>query len=267
MAGGKCPSREVRGKPLSPLRRKNNSSLRGRSALALALAATGVVLTVGTNTAAARPIGAFEVGGAIEAEYDAAGGGAVLGDPTGPELDAARGGKYQEFDRNASIYWSPTDGAHEIAGFIRDKWRNLGAESGSLGYPVTREEATLGNPGRYNHFQNGSIYWSVGAGAHQVGGVIRDKWGQVGWENSPLGFPISDEAKTNKGDGRYNLFEGGAVYWSKATGAHIVWGAIRDQWVAAGGETGRYGLPKGDEYDYEDGKAQDFQGGKITWQP
>ncbi|MFI6870737.1 LGFP repeat-containing protein [Nocardia sp. NPDC050406] len=250
---------------MSPLRRKNNSSLRGRSALALALAATAVTLTV--NTAAARPIGAFEVGGAIEAEYDAAGGGAVFGEPSGPELDAARGGKYQEFDRNASIYWNPTDGAHAVAGFIRDKWRNLGSESGVLGYPVTREESTPANTGRFNHFQNGSIYWSVGAGAHQIGGVIRDKWGQAGWEGSPLGFPISDEAKTSKGEGRYNMFEGGVIYWSKATGAHIVWGAIRDQWVAAGGENGRYGLPKGDEYDYEGGKAQDFQGGKITWQP
>ncbi|WP_442941145.1 LGFP repeat-containing protein [Nocardia sp. NBC_00403] len=30
---------------------------------------------------------------------------------------------------------------------------------------------------------------------------------------------------------------------------------------------GRYGYPTSDEYDYEGGKAQDFQGGRITWHP
>ncbi|WP_228810480.1 LGFP repeat-containing protein [Nocardia otitidiscaviarum] len=251
---------------MSSIRRESKSSPRARSALALAVAAAGV-LVLGTNSAAARPVGAFEVGGAIEVTYDALGGPEALGDPVGPESDAAGGGKYQDFAHNASIYWTEAVGAHAVTGFIRDKWRQLGSERGTLGYPVTNEESTLGKPGRYNHFQGGSVYWSVGTAAHYVGGVIRDKWGAVGWENSPLGFPISDEAQTNKGNGRYNLFEGGAVYWSKATGTHIVWGAIRDQWVAAGGENGRYGLPTGDEYDYQGGKAQDFQGGRIVWSP
>ncbi|MGW4845095.1 LGFP repeat-containing protein [Nocardia brasiliensis] len=237
----------------------------GRVALTAATAtALAALLTAGP--AGARPIGPFDVGGAIEVEYDQAGGGAVFGDPVTPESDAGRGGKFQAFERNASIYWHPSTGANAVGGAIRDKWGNLGWENGVLGYPVTREESTPSKPGRYNHFQGGSIYWSVGTAAHQIGGAIRDKWAAYGWENSPLGFPITDEAAA-KNNGRYNLFNDGAIYWSPKYGAHVVWGAIRTTWEARAGANGGYGYPTSDEYDYQGGKAQDFEGGRITWQP
>ncbi|MFI6218228.1 LGFP repeat-containing protein [Nocardia brasiliensis] len=238
--------------------------LPGSYPTALATAVLAVALTAGV--AYARPIGPFEVGGAIEVEYDAAGGNAALGDPTTPEADAANGGKYQDFERNAAIYWNAEVGAHQIGGPILEKWRGLGAESGALRYPVTRVQQTPVKAGSFSHFQGGSIYWSVGTAAHQLGGVIRDKWNSLGSENSPLGFPITDEAAA-KNNGRYNLFNDGAIYWSQKTGAHAVWGAIRLTWESRAGANGAYGYPTGDEYDYEGGKAQDFEGGRITWQP
>ena len=73
--------------------------------------------------------------------------------------------------------------------------------------------------------------------------------------------------KTTKGEGYYTLFEGGAIFSTTKTGTHVTWGSIRDEWVRAGAENGSYGFPTSDEYDYKDGKAQDFQGGKITWSP
>ncbi|WP_054813893.1 LGFP repeat-containing protein [Nocardia arizonensis] len=235
-----------------------------RGALALSAVAAGVLLAAGP--ASARPIGPFEVGGAIEAEYDANGGPAVFGDPTSPESDAARGGKYQTFQRDVSIYWQAATGAHPVGGAIRDKWGELGSESGILGYPVTAEQVTPSGSGRFNHFEKGSIYWTLGTDAHQVGGPIRDRWAAGGWESGPLGYPLTDEAAA-KNNGRYNLFTGGAIYYTSATGAHIVWGALRDDWVRAGAEGGRYGYPTSDEYDFQGGKAQDFQGGRITWRP
>ncbi|MEV0293718.1 hypothetical protein [Nocardia sp. NPDC050710] len=235
-----------------------------RGALTLSAVAVGILLTSGT--AGARQIGPFEVGGAIEVEYDQQGGPAAFGDPIAPEADSGRGGRYQAFARNASIYWQPEVGAHSVGGAIRDKWAELGSENGVLGYPVTAEQVTPTGSGRYNHFQGGSVYWSLGTAAHQVGGMIRDKWGASGWEGGPLGFPLTDEASA-KGNGRYNLFTGGAIYYSQGTGAHIIWGALRDDWVRAGAENGRYGYPTSDEYDYEGGKAQNFQGGRITWRP
>ncbi|WP_225728446.1 MULTISPECIES: LGFP repeat-containing protein [unclassified Nocardia] len=245
------------------LRPRNRSTARG----ALAVTAAAAVLTTVAGTAAARPIGPFDVGGAIEVKYDQLGGGAFFGDPTSAELDAAAGGRFQTFERGGAIYWRGDVDAHQVGGAIQDKWRGLAGESGVLGFPVTDEQSTPRNPGRYNHFQGGSVYWSVGTGAHQIGGAIRDKWAAYGWESGPLGFPISDEASAANNKGRYNLFPGGAIYWSARTGAHVVWGAIRDNWALRGGENGSYGFPTSDEYDYNGGKAQDFQGGRITWTP
>ncbi|WP_228539401.1 LGFP repeat-containing protein [Nocardia sp. XZ_19_385] len=252
---------------MRPFRRTNRpAESRKPGTLATAIVASGIALTVCAATAGARPVGPFDVGGAIETEFDRAGGTGALGEPTAPEADAAGGGKFQTFANNASIYWSDPTGAHVVSGPIRNKWSALGWESGALRYPVTSESQTPTGSGLFVQFQGGSIYYSVGTDAHQIGGFIRDKWGQLGWENGPLGFPLTDEAAGAKG-GRYNLFPGGAIYWSSSSGAHAVWGSIRDNWVRAGGESGRYGYPTSDEYDYEDGKAQDFQGGRITWQP
>ncbi|MFR9752387.1 LGFP repeat-containing protein [Nocardia sp. 004] len=240
------------------------SHLRSASAAA---AVAGIVLVGSAVEVTARPIGPYDVGGAIEAEYDRVGGLAFFGEPLSPESAAARGGRYQLFERDCSIYWHPDTGAQQIGGAIRDKWGDLGYEGGPLGYPVTREMATPSKPGRYNVFQGGSIYWSIGTAAHQIGGSIRDKWGSYGWESSPLGFPITDETPARAGNGRYSLFGGGAIYWSPTTDAHVIWGAIRGNWEAAGAEAGRYGYPISDEYDVAEGKAQDFQGGRITWRP
>ncbi|MFI9504596.1 LGFP repeat-containing protein [Nocardia sp. NPDC052566] len=236
------------------------------SYLRAAVLAVAAIAVADPAVAAARPIGNFDVGGAIEVEYDQAGGGPVFGDPATPELPAGAGGRFQAFERGSSIYWHPDTGAHQVGGAIRDKWGELGWENGALGYPVTREQRTANNPGAFNHFQRGSVYWSLGTGAHQIGGAIRDKWAAYGWENGALGFPLTDEAAAGKG-GRYNVFPSGAIYWSARTGAHPVWGAIRDKWLAHGAENGSYGFPTSDEYDYENGKAQEFQGGRITWRP
>ncbi|MFI1913491.1 LGFP repeat-containing protein [Nocardia sp. NPDC020380] len=242
-------------------RRRNLSSV-GRGVLAAS--ASALMLATGAGMADARPIGPFDVGGQIEVEYDRAGGPGFFGDPVGPEVDAAGGGRKQDFTNNVSIYWTAATDAHAIGGSIRDKWRTTGSEAGSLKYAVT-DEGETSKPGRFQHFQGGSIYWSLGAGTHVVSGPIRDKYAAAGWESSPLGFPIADQSK---GSSTVNqMFEGGAIYSSQSTGTHIVWGAIRDDWVRAGGENGRYGYPTGDEYDYKGGKAQDFQGGKITWSP
>ncbi|MEV6771627.1 hypothetical protein AB0N05_23685 [Nocardia sp. NPDC051030] len=247
---------------MTSVRRNRSAWSRG----ALAAGVVAIALTTGIGTAAARPIGPFEVGGAIEVEYDRAGGPDFFGDPLGPEADAAAGGKKQDFANNLSIYWTPATDAHAVGGAIREKWRNLNSESGALKYPMAEEGATA-KPGRFQQFQGGSVYWSLGTAAHQLSGTVLDKYGQVGWENSPLAFPISDVAKTNKGDGTYALFEGGAIFSTTKNGTHVIWGSIRDEWVRNGSENGRYGYPTSDEYDYKGGKAQDFQGGKITWEP
>jgi uncharacterized protein with LGFP repeats len=53
---------------------------------------------------------------------------------------------------------------------------------------------TPNKPGAYNHsFNRLSIFYSDSTGAHMVQGNIRNHWESPGWEDSCLGFPITDE--------------------------------------------------------------------------
>jgi uncharacterized protein with LGFP repeats len=206
----------------------------------------------------------------IDVKYAALGGsGGWLGPATTGELVAPDGiGHYRHY-RNGSIYWSPTSGAHEIHGLIRDRWAALGWERSFLGYPLTDETTTPDGVGRYNHFQGGSIYWTPATGAHEVHGLIRAKWSSLGWERSFLGYPLTDETTTPDGIGRYNHFQGGSVYWTPATGAHEVHGSIRALWASLGWERSFLGYPTSDELSTEDGTGRysEFQHGSIYWSP
>ncbi|WP_414636369.1 hypothetical protein [Actinophytocola sp.] len=42
----------------------------------------------------------------------------------------------------------------------------------------------------------------------------------MGWERSCLGYPLTDEADTPGGGGRYQVFQHGSMYWTLAGGAH-----------------------------------------------
>ncbi|NAZ82786.1 hypothetical protein GTR02_13255 [Kineococcus sp. R8] len=205
-------------------------------------------------------LGARVVRGAILAEYARLGWENALGFPTSDD-GPALGGAYTHF-QNGSIYWSPATGARDVRGAIRTKWAASGWERGSLGYPVTGDSRAAG--GFFTHFQNGSIYYSAATGAHLTRGAIRDKWASLGWERG-LGFPLVDDTRTPNGKGWYNHFQGGSVYWSPATGAHAVRGAIRERWASLGWENGWLGFPTRDEYAVAEGLRVDFQGGTITW--
>jgi hypothetical protein len=116
------------------------------------------------------PGGGGVVGGAIDARYRALGAcGSVLGVPRTSELGTPDGvGRYNVFDKG-SIYWSPTTGAHEVLGVIRDTYASAGWEAGALGYPVSGEYDVSG--GRKSDFQHGSITWSRATNEATIGGA------------------------------------------------------------------------------------------------
>ncbi|HEY6033383.1 MAG TPA: hypothetical protein VIV58_03965 [Kofleriaceae bacterium] len=159
--------------------------------------------------------------GEIDAKYRALGGCAsVLGAPTTAEQGTPDGiGRYSVFE-HGSIYWTAQLGAFEVHGQIRDAWAALGWEAGLLGYPITDETTTPDTIGRYNVFQNGSIYWTPATGAHEVHGVIRDKYRDVGWEAGELGYPTSDEYAVSTG--RRSDFQHGSIAWASATNTTTV---------------------------------------------
>jgi hypothetical protein len=140
---------------------------------------------------------------------------------------------------------------------------------GPLGFPTSDEGDTARHDGRFNWFQGGQISWSPATGAHEVHGAIYAAYARAGYEMGPLGFPISDEFDTYRHDGRLNIFQNGRIYWSPATGAHEVHGAIMDAWGRAGWEMGPLGFPTSDEADTyrHDGRFNWFQGGQISWSP
>jgi hypothetical protein len=182
-------------------------------------------------------------------------------------------GWMQHFNRadGASIYFSPSTGAHEIYGLIRARWGQLGWEQGALGFPVTGELPTPDGWGRMNHFgraDGASIYWHPWTGAHEIYGAIRAHWGALGWERGPLSYPLTGELPTPDGRGRYNHFAGsygGSIYWTAQTGAHEVYGAIRSRWADLGWEQGSLGYPVSGEYAVPGGRQSDFQHGSIRW--
>jgi len=154
---------------------------------------------------------------------------------------------------------------------IDGKYFELGGEDGWLGPPTTTESLTPNGLGSYRHYQNGSIYWKhVLPVAFEVHGLIRQKWAELGWENSFLGFPLSDETPTPdpRKYGRFNNFDGGVVAWSPATGAHETHGLILQRWLQLGREGG-FGFPLTDELTAPDtiGRYNHFEIGSIYWSP
>jgi LGFP repeat len=141
--------------------------------------------------------------------------------------------------------------------------------NGALGAATTGEVYGLKDNGGYQCFERGCILWSPATGAHISVGAIRGLWAATGFENGRLGYPTTDEVGGLKDGGVYQNYQGGAIIWSPATGAHISVGAIRTIWASTGFESGRLGYPTSDEYATgNDGSvAQNYQGGVIHWSP
>jgi len=100
--------------------------------------------------------------------------------------------------------------------------------------------------------------------------AIAAKWAELGGADGFLGKPETAVCTCPDGKGRYVHYAGGSIYWSPATGAHAIYGAIRDQWAALGWESNPHlGYPTTDEADAPDGgRFSRFEkGGAIYWHP
>jgi hypothetical protein len=93
-----------------------------------------------------------------------------LGYPTSDELKCPDGvGRYQVFSSKipgyvATIYWTPSTGAHGIYGDIFRGWAAQGFETAAgLGYPLNDESDSDSRPGsRVQTFERGQIFWLNG---------------------------------------------------------------------------------------------------------
>ena len=138
----------------------------------------------------------------------------------------------------------------------------------ALGNPIIAESNAALPGTKFQKFEkSSSIYWNsavAGGYAKMVRGAIRDKWAEYDYERGPFGYPTISEA-TLTNNGKYSTFQGGSIYYSPATGAHQVWGNLRDQWANQGYENGALGYPVTDEYELRGGFQQVFQGGVLSY--
>jgi uncharacterized protein with LGFP repeats len=109
-----------------------------------------------------------------------------------------------------------------VWGLIGERWLQIGREE--FGYPVTNEMLAPDRRGRWSHFQAvqlpdkpvASIYWSPESGAHEIYGAIRDRWSEMGSDQSHLGYPIG--AEHDSAGGRVQRFQGGSLFWTAQGG-------------------------------------------------
>ncbi|MEM9836906.1 MAG: hypothetical protein AAF828_10410 [Bacteroidota bacterium] len=173
-----------------------------------------------------RPNGeAFATWGAIHAKWAQMGGiSSQLGCPRTDETVASDGkGRFNHF-KGGSIYWKHRTGAHVVWGAIRRLWSRLNWEKGPLGYP-TSDELPTAEPrsyGRFNRFENGSIYWSSNTGAIALPKSVVTTWGHFSRERGELGFPVPKSWGRNLAtsgiqhtDRNVYLFEGGAIVYDE----------------------------------------------------
>lgn len=194
--------------------------------------------------------------------------GGSLGAVAGGEIGGLKNGGVYQMYQGGAIVWSPATGARVSTGAIRTTWASTGFENGYLGYPTTDEIGGLKNGGAYQMYQGGAIIWSPKTGAQISVGGIRNVWASTGFENGYLGYPTSNEIGGLRDGGVYQMYEGGAIIWSPATGGFASTGGIRSVWASTGFENGRLGYPTTNEYSTGGGGvAQNYQGGVIKWSP
>lgn len=135
----------------------------------------------------------------------------------GARIDAAEKatpdgkGRYVAFAAG-HVYWTPGTGAVAIPTALFQAWGELGWERGPLGYPTVPHTQLPG--GLVQAFERGVLYRQDGAEhGYYVHGRIGARWARVGYENGPLGWPVSNEVPLADGAVRQD-FQRGAMYWS-----------------------------------------------------
>lgn len=214
--------------------------------------------------------GAHLIYGEILNRYQALGGPADsdLGFPT---IDEAAGlvgpnsrvSTFSAADKPA-IFWTPDTGAWVVRGAINAAWDKLGGSAGTLGVPV--EDESYNGDVISQKFSGGELSYNAGTKtftsvptdlASNLTGIdvptdattaINQAWRAAGGIAGPLG--ARQGAQTTVGDnGAAQGYAGGKIFYSPATGAHAVTGAILSKYESVGGPTGDLGFPNAAEAD------------------
>jgi uncharacterized protein with LGFP repeats len=96
-------------------------------------------------------------------------------------------------------------------------------------------------------------------------GPIETLWKAGGAEKGVLGYPTQSVSNL-PGGGQYAKFERGSIYWTQATGARAMLGAIQTRWLADGAQAGQMGYPTQSVSNLPGGgQYARFEHGSIYW--
>lgn len=163
-----------------------------------------------------------------------------LGLPTGPEIYAGNNTWWQDFE-NGVIIGNVKTGFWESMGETRKRWGEMGYQNSSLGYP-TGPLVTAGGGMQWQDYQNGVIVGTPKTGFWENKGAIRERWGQLGYQSSKLGFPTGPEVYAGN-DTSWQEYENGVIIGSGKTGFWESRGDIRKRWGEMGYQNGNMGFP------------------------
>lgn len=184
-----------------------------------------------------------QICGAIKEKYESAGIFSLVGRPTsGMILNPDGIGMRAHFEL-ATIYWHPDTGAHIVRNPAMEAWGREGWEAGTMGYPTSDDFPTGINANRRQNFQRGILIGGIPSGIHSVRGKILEAYEANGADGGILGAPVTDEAGTPDGIGRFNRFQFGMIYWHPNYGAHPITGIPLWIWSEAGYENSHWGYP------------------------
>jgi len=190
-------------------------------------------------------LGAFATWGAIRQRWLEIGReqyGYLLTDESGCPDGRGRFNHYRAMHLagrpEASIYWTPQTGAHEVYGGIRAKWSSMGWEMSWLGYP-TSGETDLPEGGRVETFEHGALYWWPDTGAIDLGDVVVRYRGmncfgetdEASGSDEPyfiVGVVAADGAKPTFRTGVYGDVDGGGSFPDPGTPVYRgrPWGVV-----------------------------------------
>ncbi|CAN5407401.1 hypothetical protein BH10ACT1_BH10ACT1_18560 [soil metagenome] len=214
--------------------------------------------------------GACEVHGSLFREYDRQNGIlGVLGYPVTDMRTTPDGkGRYNNFERGRIYSMVANAATFTLAGAFYLKHESMRSVSGYLGYPTSNVRPSADGRSQYVNFQKGRIY-SYDGRTVEIHGAVFDFHERIGGVKSSLAYPTTDLVAVGDGKGQTQTFEGGALWYTGATGAQGLWGDVLVRYQANGGPRGYLKYPVSAMKDVGDGRGSfaRFQNGNIYASP
>ncbi|WP_460774809.1 LGFP repeat-containing protein [Microbacterium sp. GXF7504] len=165
--------------------------------------------------------------------------------------------------------WFGNPRSYTVLDGFQAYWNAHGGANGPIGVPVSFGVYVAQNgEGWYQRFSGGTLYGSYYGGTVFVAdNVILAEYNRQGGPSGAMGWPNSEQACAT-GLRCWQSFTNAMISTSQAYGAHVLWGGMKDHWIATGGATGTLGAALNDMVVAEPaggiGWVQNFEAGILT---